>query len=204
MFGLECWPLVCILFGIMATPPTVLASVSPETATSSTIVAKFPIMPLLVAVLTGVVIAALGIAGSVYYLVRSGRLQSHRSAVAQSAPAVAVDTHVMKLEPLLVNLADASGNAYLRVSLALRVADAGDKKNKKENQEKSAGDVSESDSMVAVRDTALEVLGRQTSEGLLAVDGKERLKAELKTAMQERNRDLKVIDIFFTDFIVQR
>lgn len=188
----------------MATPPTVLASVSPETATSSTNVAKFPIMPLLVAVLTGVVIAALGIAGSVYYLVRSGRLQSHRSAVAQSASVVAVDTHVMKLEPLLVNLADASGNAYLRVSLALRVADAGDKKNKKENQEKSAGDVSESDSMVAVRDTALEVLGRQTSEGLLAVDGKERLKAELKTAMQERNRDLKVVDIFFTDFIVQR
>jgi flagellar FliL protein len=30
------------------------------------------------------------------------------------------------------------------------------------------------------------------------------LKTELKTALAERNADLKVKDIFFTDFLVQR
>jgi flagellar FliL protein len=48
------------------------------------------------------------------------------------------------------------------------------------------------------------VLGRQTSEGLLSVDGKERLKAELNAAMAEHNADLKVTDMFFTEFLVQR
>jgi flagellar basal body-associated protein FliL len=30
------------------------------------------------------------------------------------------------------------------------------------------------------------------------------LKAELKKALSEHNADLKVIDVFFTDFLVQR
>jgi flagellar FliL protein len=55
-----------------------------------------------------------------------------------------------------------------------------------------------------VRDTVLMVVGHQTAEGLLALDGKERLKAELKTALAEHNPELKVVDIHFTDFLVQR
>jgi flagellar FliL protein len=58
--------------------------------------------------------------------------------------------------------------------------------------------------VAAVRDTVLMVLGRQTADGLLAVDGKEHLKSELKAALSERNTDLKVKDVFFTDFLVQR
>jgi flagellar FliL protein len=48
------------------------------------------------------------------------------------------------------------------------------------------------------------VLGRQTADGLLAADGKEHLKTELKSALVEHNADLKVKDVFFTDFLVQR
>ena len=59
-------------------------------------------------------------------------------------------------------------------------------------------------SVAEVRDTVLAVLGRQTADGLLAADGKGRLKVELKAALAEHNRDLKVMDVFFTDFLVQR
>jgi len=105
----------------------------------------------------------------------------------------------------LVNLADGGGNAYLRVGLTLRVADAADKGNEKTKDEKSGDSKSGKDAdAAAVRDTALAVLGRQTSESLLATDGKERLKAELKTAIAEHNRELKVTDLFFTEFLVQR
>jgi flagellar FliL protein len=38
----------------------------------------------------------------------------------------------------------------------------------------------------------------------MAADGKEKLKAEIKSALAEHNADLKVLDVFFTDFLVQR
>jgi flagellar protein FliL len=48
------------------------------------------------------------------------------------------------------------------------------------------------------------VLGHQSSDALLAPDGKERLKAALKVAIAERNPEIKVTDVFFTEFLVQR
>jgi flagellar FliL protein len=155
-------------------------------------------------VLVGVVIAALGIGGAVYYLSHTGRLSQQAAAPGKVETPAPLATHVIVIEPLLVNLADAGGNAYLRVSLAMRVADEAVKKNVKHADESAAVDAGGSGSVAAVRDTALMVLGRQTSDALLAVDGKEHLKAELKTALAVRNPDLKVVDVFFTDFLVQR
>ncbi len=110
----------------------------------------------------------------------------------------------MVLEPILVNLSDAGGSSYLRVALTLRVADVADQKGANAKNEKSKDNKGADDAVPAVRDTVLNVLGRQTAEGLLAVDGKEHLKAELKAALAKHNADLKVVDVFFTDFLVQR
>ena len=88
--------------------------------------------------------------------------------------------------------------------MTLRVADPVDKKSAAAKDEKGKDAKGADDTGAAVRDTVLTVLGRQTAEGLLAADGKEHLKAELKTALSEHNADLKVKDIFFTDFLVQR
>jgi flagellar protein FliL len=196
----------------MATSPTALAGGSASTSPASApapaplaapVAAKFPIVPLLIAVVVGVVIATLGVGGGVYYLAHTGRLPLQGGA-AQKPDAIALaTTHAMVLEPLLVNLADAGGSSYLRVSLTLRVADVGDKKGTKANEEKGKDDKGAEDG-AAVRDTVLTVLGRQTADGLLAADGKERLKTELKAALAEHNADLKVKDVFFTDFLVQR
>jgi flagellar FliL protein len=194
----------------MATSPTVLAGASASSSPApapaplaAPDAAKFPIVPLLIAVVVGVVIATLGVGGGVYYLARTGRLPLQGGA-AQKPEAIALaTTHAVVLEPLLVNLADAGGSSYLRVSLTLRVADVGEKKGSKANEEKSKDDKGAEDG-AAVRDTVLSVLGRQTADGLLAADGKERLKTELKAALAEHNADLKVKDIFFTDFLVQR
>ena len=152
----------------------------------------------------GVVIATLSVGGVVYYLAHTGRLPM-QGGVAQKAEAIApAATHAMVLEPLLVNLADAGGSSYLRITLTLRVADVADKKGTKANSEKSKDDKDSDDAVAAVRDTVLAVLGRQNADGLLAADGKEHLKAELKAALAGHNADLKVKDVFFTDFLVQR
>lgn len=179
------------------TPPVVQASSAADPA-------KLPVVPLLIAVLLGVVIATLGAGGIVYLLARSGRLPIQSGVAAKTEPAVTPTTHAMVLEPLLVNLADNSGNAYLRVGLTLRVADAVSKGNEKVKEEKPGDSKSSKYADAAVRDTALAVLGRQSAEDLLAVDGKERLKTELKAAIAEHNSELKVTDLFFTEFLVQR
>jgi flagellar protein FliL len=190
----------------MATSPTVLADASTSSSAfaPAPAPAKVPVVPVLIAVVVGVVIAALGVGGIVYYLARTGRLPMQEGATQKTGAVVPIGTHAMALEPLLVNLADAGGNSYLRLALTLRVADVADKKGAKSKDEKSKADKDTDDAIAAVRDTVLTVLGRQTADGLLGADGKEHLKAELKTALVEHNTDLKVTDVFFTDFLVQR
>jgi flagellar FliL protein len=191
----------------MATSPTVLAGVSPSSPPApapAPVAAKVPLVPLLIAVVAGVVIATLGVGGVVYYLAHIGRLPMQGGIAQKTEALTSTTTHAMVLEPLLVNLADAGGSSYLRVALTLRVADAADKRGTKANGEKGKDEKGIEDAVAAVRDTVLTVLGRQTADGLLGADGKEHLKAELKSALAEHNADLKVKDVFFTDFLVQR
>jgi flagellar FliL protein len=148
-----------------------------------------------------VLIAALGIGGVMYYFACTGNLPLHIRSAVKAEQTMPTTTHMVVLEPLLVNLADAGSTSYVRVALTLRVADAATKKGAKPNEEKKDdGD----DIVAAVRDTTLMVLGRQTADRLLAPDGKDQLKVELKLALAKHNTDLKVTDIFFTDFLVQR
>jgi flagellar FliL protein len=193
----------------MATSPTVLAGSSAAVAPITSTVpppnaAKFPIASLFIALVVGVAIAASVIGGAVYYLVKTGRLPIQEGAAHRTVTVVPGTTHAMALEPLLVNLADGGGSSYLRIALTLRVADVSEGKDSKGKEDKPKEDKSTNDAMASVRDTTLAVLGRQTADSLLAVDGKERLKTELKKAFAEHNTDLKVMDVFFTDFLVQR
>jgi flagellar protein FliL len=179
------------------------AQVADTASASSGLPSNGPIRPsitfVLVMMLIGAAIASLGFGGIFYYLSRSGRLSIRRSSVVKPAPPLETSVHFLVLDPLLVNLADEGASTYLRLSLTLQVADAAAKKDSGAKENKS-GD----DAMAAVRDTVLTVLGRQTADGLLAPDGKERLKIELKKALAEHNADLKVTRIFFTEFLVQQ
>ncbi|WP_213803377.1 flagellar basal body-associated FliL family protein [Granulicella sp. dw_53] len=160
-------------------------------------------MPLVIAVAGAVVFSVLLLAGAFYYLAKSGRLNMPFSiAVAKAPPAEDSSFHSMVLEPMVANLADADGRAYLRLGLTLRVATDQKKEKAKDEQPKEGKGIGEAET--AVRDVALEVLGHQTSEALLAADGKEKLKLQLKQALGQRDSELKVADIFFTEFLVQR
>lgn len=121
------------------------------------------------------------------------------TSMARAESVAPAETHLMVLDPLLVNLADEGGAAYLRLSLVLRVTDTAARKDSKARVDKS-----DDATVDAVRDTALTVLGRQTSDSLLVPDGKERLKTELKRSMAQHNPSMKITDLFFTDFLVQR
>lgn len=160
--------------------------------------AKSPVKFVLLWMLIGAAITFLGFGGALYYFMRSGRLLLRGSTAIEKTAPVEFETHLLVLDPLLVNLSDEGGSAYLRLSMSLQVADAEEKKDSRGKDGKS------DDAVAAVRDTALTVLGRETASDLLAVQGKEHLKVELKDALAKNNVDLRVKKIFFTDFLVQR
>src|SRR5215471_16531891 len=150
-----------------ATPPVIQAKIAAEPA-------KVPMVPLVIAVVLGVVIAVSAVGAIVYLLLRSGKLPVQSMAV-PAVPAVApVETHTIALEPMLVNLADTSGGAYLRVALTLQVTDLVEEI--KENSSDTKG--TDKEANAGLRDTVLAVLGRQASNTLLEPDGKIHLKQE--------------------------
>jgi len=157
---------------------------------------KLPLLPLLICCLLAVFLALAGCGGLVYFLARTGRLGSAMAVPVATAAKVEapVATHPVVIEPLLVNLADDDGHSYLRVSVVL-----GEVEDKKAGEEKALPGANAS-----LRDTILEVLGRQHSAGLLDPSGKERLKKELKAALDEKVPEARVQTIYFTDFLVQR
>ena len=168
--------------------------------------AKIGFLPLMMALLSAVLLACALMGGAGYYLLRSGRipLAGAPVATAKMEPPAALLTHDMVLDGLLVNLADEGGHAYLRVGLTIRVADPPAKKGDKTKEEKPKDGKAANPEDAAVRDTVLDVLGRQTATGLLTSDGKERLKQQMKSALAAHHSEIKVVDLFLTDFLVQR
>ena len=161
-------------------------------------------LTMILAVVAAVILSIVAIGGTVVYLIRSGRLPVQKTITVEAKappPAAAAPSHTMALDGIVANLADSSGAAYLKMGLMLKIADEPVKKGAKAEEKPKAG---MSDDEAGVRDTVLMVVGHQNAEGLLAPDGKERLKEEIKKSLVEHNPELKVMEIHFTDFLVQR
>jgi flagellar FliL protein len=59
-------------------------------------------------------------------------------------------------------------------------------------------------SMATIRDSILTVLAQYTSEQLLTPDGKTKLKADLINALNRDVPELRVREVYLTEFLVQR
>jgi len=163
--------------------------------------AKVTPASVLIAVMLGTLLSVVAISGFIYLLIRSGRLPVMAAPTVKASQVTPQSTHSVILEPLLVNLADRGGNAYLRIGLTLQVTDKAEVKTKQDHEGKKDP---EKEATAVLRDTALSVLGQQTANDLLASEGKEHLKGELRRALTERNVEINVTDIYFTEFLVQR
>jgi len=101
---------------------------------------------------------------------------------------------VIHLESFVVNLSDPGEKAYLRIGLDLGV--------EKQFSGKDAAALAEM--TPSVRDTVLGILTAGKAEDLLTAEGKLRLKTRLLAALKERVPELRVHEIYFTEFLVQR
>jgi flagellar FliL protein len=118
----------------------------------------------------------------------------HQGAPVAAAEAKPPKPGVFELDPFIVNLADESGNRFLRVHMTLLTWD----------EEQAA--VLKEDMVVAarVRSAILELLSLQYAAPLVTPEGKD----ELKKAIAERaneiaGEELKVTDVLFVEFVVQ-
>lgn len=124
----------------------------------------------------------------------------HHFAARPSEPAE-TDTkpkYTLHLENFTVNLADPEENHFLRVTmdLALDHAPVAAEGGKEEGEH--------SPTVPKTRDAILSVLSTSKADDLLTPGGKEKLKRDLISSLEQKVPELGVRDIYFTEFLVQR
>ena len=114
----------------------------------------------------------------------------------QNQPVVAApppDPGIVTFEPFLVNLADSGSNRFLRLTLRLLV-----------EGEEHALEIQEDEvAKTKVRSAILELLTAQESETLTTQEGKTALKKAIAESSKKALHGTKVVDVLFTEFVVQ-
>ena len=170
----------------------------------TTVHAKVGLSTILLPVLlsTGLTLAVVG--GAAFWALRSGKLKSAAVPVVAAVPTIVIappPSHVLALEPMIVNLSDSGGRSYLRAAVSLRIRD----EDKTEKKEEAPKDPKAADPVAtALRDTTLNVLSSESAEGLLAPEGRESVKVKLDTQYKLHNAEARVLEVYFTEFLVQR
>jgi flagellar FliL protein len=100
---------------------------------------------------------------------------------------------LLAFETLLVNLSDKGGNRFLKATVQLVLASKAE-----------AAEVAESQVvMSAIRSSMLELMSQQIATELVTVEGKTALKQAIKERIAPHLKHQKVIDVLFSEFVVQ-
>ena len=100
---------------------------------------------------------------------------------------------VIPLEPFVVNLADTDAARYLRIKISLMVDDKTKLKDVAENQALQ----------LKVRDVILQSLTAKRSQELINAEGKNNLRHEIQEKVAIYFRAPKLVDVMFTEFVIQ-
>jgi flagellar FliL protein len=151
---------------------------------------------LIIAVLAVIVLGGGGAAA--YWMWAGSRAAAGADATAEpdseaTKPVTKENLGLVELPGFLVNLADPGGQAYLRVTLNLLVAD-----------EEQATMFAEKPAMKSLlRSSILEVLAQQTGGVLVTPEGKGALKRAIIERINALGLKVEVEDVLFSDFVVQ-
>ncbi|MFP4070712.1 MAG: flagellar basal body-associated protein FliL [Desulfovibrionales bacterium] len=101
-----------------------------------------------------------------------------------------LQSRTVSLQPFVVNLADPLGRRYLKVSMDLELAD-----------EKSMQEATRA--MPKIKDSLLLLLSSKSYSNLAKMEDKLRLKQEIVERVGHIIGQGKVVDIYFTEFVIQ-
>jgi flagellar FliL protein len=135
----------------------------------------------------GVVVALAGVGGGAFWYAR-------RSAPAGEAAHVKEPEHgILAFEPFVVNLADPGSSRFLRTTVQLVVGNEAEAEHVKKTPVV----------MMQARGAILELLTVQTSDALVTPAGKTNLKKAIAERVSPALENVKVVDVLFSDFVVQ-
>lgn len=100
---------------------------------------------------------------------------------------------LVPFEPFLVNLADGGGHRFLKVTMQLVVGDL----------DQSTSITKTPVVVMQLRSTILELLTEQRADALVTAEGKGALKTAIKARVAGHLPDRQVIDVLFSEFVVQ-
>lgn len=102
--------------------------------------------------------------------------------------------HIIELQPFVVNLNDTEQVRYLRITVSLGIGGEAAAKKEKEPDKLF---------LTRVKNAMLSVLSVKTSEDVLTIEGKAKLRKQLLKAAQAASEKPEVEAIYITDFLVQ-
>lgn len=97
---------------------------------------------------------------------------------------------LVSLEEMIVSLNSGQRPRYLRTTISVEAADGS-----------AAAEVEER--MAQFRDATIMTLSHHAAEDLLSFEGKEAVKAEIKSALKALVEEGKVLNVYYSDFVVQ-
>lgn len=107
--------------------------------------------------------------------------------------AISAESGVLPLEQFTVNLADEEASRFLRVTVHLVINEGSEVKEIEENKL----------TLMRVRSAVLELLTQQKSARVTTNEGKTELKHAIAARTSDILKPIKVIDVLFSDFVVQ-
>jgi flagellar FliL protein len=143
--------------------------------------------PIIKLAILGILVVALGAGGYVGWI----KFFKKPSPEASSAHSVEIEKKIIHdWDPFLVNLADAGGKRYLKVTMKLEL-----------NGAKAQEELAERN--FEMRDKTITILSSKEYEDIATPSGKMRLKQEVMTRLNQILKGGQVKEVYFTDFIVQ-
>lgn len=137
----------------------------------------------------GVVLALAG--GGYYYKTQAA---AHEEEAPKAEKEVSPkERGLVSFDPFVANLADEGGRRFVRVSVQLVVADAA-----------QAAEMTEIPVMaMQARAIILELLSMQLADTLVTPEGKVALRQAIAERVAEALHEIEVVDVLFSDFVVQ-
>lgn len=140
----------------------------------------------LVLILAVVVVGAAAGGGAFWYARKTAPVTEEKHARTS-------ERGLLALEPFVVNLADPNATRFLRTTVQLVVRDEAEAEHLKKAPVM----------LMQARGAILELLTLQTADKLVTPDGKKELKKAIAEHASAALDDTKVLDVLFSDFVVQ-
>lgn len=114
---------------------------------------------------------------------------------------------MLNMSTKIINLVDPGGRKYIRLTVVVEFAPDNPEYESLPEEEKTAY-LAEFNAKLNARlpimdDTVITLLSTKTYEDLYTADGKEKLRLEILEILSEKLHGLKIISIYFTEFVVQ-